>query len=88
MLPVLFLAFTGRESKTELLCHKWREIGTKLFGKTYHRIDKSQSELVEFNKDGTYEKLVYGNLRFKGRWLLIPGYGSFLKRWRSRFLTQ
>ena len=40
-----------------------------MFGKNYRQIDKPMSELILFKKDGTFEKELYGNLKFKGVWL-------------------
>ena len=66
---VFLFGFSEQKSKTDLLCQKWRQIGTKSFGKDYHEIDKSMSEVIWFKKDGTYENELYGNLKFKGEWL-------------------
>src|SRR5665213_2840574 len=67
-LSLLFKS-AGQESKSDLLCHKWRQVGIKSFGKEYDNIDRSTSELILFNKDGTFEKELYGKLNFKGKWL-------------------
>ncbi len=40
-----------------------------MFGKDYKQIDKSMSEAIWFKKDGTFEKELYGSLKFKGKWL-------------------
>ncbi len=52
-----------------MLCQKWRQIGIKNFDKDFHEIDKSMSDVIWFKKDGTFEKELYGNLKFKGEWL-------------------
>ena len=67
----LFLLFksAGQDNKIDLLCHKWKQVGIKSFGKNYHQIDKSMSELISFDRNGTFEKELYGTLEFKGKWL-------------------
>jgi hypothetical protein len=66
---VFLYSFSGQKRGIDLLCHKWRQIGIKSFGKKYHEIDKAMSELIWFKKDGTFEKELYGSLNFKGKWL-------------------
>ena len=66
---LLLFKSPGQDSKIDLLCHKWRQVGMKSFGKNYHQVDKSMSELISFDENGTFEKELYGTLKFKGKWL-------------------
>ncbi len=71
-ISIIFLLLnfgSDTNNKQQLLCHKWRQIGVKNYGKSYKAIDKSMSELISFKLDGTFEKELYGRLHFKGRWL-------------------
>jgi len=55
-------------SKADLISQKWIEIGLKVFGREYKSVDKRSAEILTFHKDGTLEKELYGNLKFKGLW--------------------
>jgi hypothetical protein len=65
----IFLSSTlQHDSKFDLVCQKWKQVGIKSFGKDYNPVDKSMTEIIEFKKDGTYEEELYGNIQFKGKW--------------------
>ena len=72
ILFVLVLIFISESpskvSKTDLISQKWIEVGLKVFGREYRSVDKQSAETFTFHKDGTLEKEVYGNLKFKGLW--------------------
>jgi len=59
-----------KNDKLDLLCQKWRQVGMKSYGKEYRSIDKKMSESIWFKRDGTFIKELYGQLTFKGQWLL------------------
>ncbi|MBX7155731.1 MAG: hypothetical protein U0Y96_16345 [Candidatus Kapaibacterium sp.] len=69
LLSILLLSFSELNHKTDLLCQRWRQVGVKYFGKDYKAIDKSMSELIWFKQDGTFDKELYGSMKFKGKWL-------------------
>src|SRR6476469_7101765 len=54
--------------KTDLICQKWLEVGLKVFGNEYKRVDKQSAETFSFSKNGTLTKVIYGNLKYKGQW--------------------
>ena len=55
-------------SKADMISQKWLEVGLKAFGNEYKPVDKSLVEIITFHKNGTLEKELYGNLKFKGIW--------------------
>jgi hypothetical protein len=67
-LLILISDTPSKVSKTDLISQKWIEVGLKVFGREYRSIDKQSAEIFTFHKDGTLEKEVYGNLKFKGLW--------------------
>ena len=58
----------SKVSKADLICQKWIEVGLKVFGKEYRTVDKQSAEILSFHKNGTLEKELYSNLKFKGLW--------------------
>jgi hypothetical protein len=58
----------SKVSKADLISKKWIEVGLKVFGKEYRPVDKQSAEFITFHKNGTVEKELYGNLKFKGLW--------------------
>ncbi|WP_295654448.1 hypothetical protein [uncultured Mucilaginibacter sp.] len=56
-------------SKMNLICNKkWRWVALKSFGKELNPVQKSLSDALFFRNDGTFEKEMYGQLKFKGKW--------------------
>ena len=51
-----------------MISQKWLEVGLKAFGNEYKPVDKSLVQIITFHKNGTLEKELYGNLKFKGIW--------------------
>lgn len=66
-LPGLLLVLLSGD-RSELICRTWKQIGIKSFHKAYHAIDPSMAEVMTFNKDGTYDETLYGQMRIKGEW--------------------
>ena len=64
---ILFAARTS-DSKWNLICHQWRLIGIKSFGKDFKPAKDPKDEVLTFLADATYEKLLYGQLKIKGEW--------------------
>jgi hypothetical protein len=56
------------DSKQALICHSWRLAGIKHFGKDFRPANGPTDEVLTFAGDGTYEKLLYGQLKIKGLW--------------------
>ena len=65
---LFFSPYSPSISKTDLISQKWIGVGLKVFGKDYRPIDKRSAETLTFHKNGTLEKELYGNLKFKGFW--------------------
>lgn len=65
-LPFLLLFFPG--DRPALICRTWKQVGFKGFHKEYRPIDASLAEVITFRSDGTYDKLLYGQLSIKGEW--------------------
>ena len=65
---VLLFFKTDQTSRINLLCSKWKQVGLKRFGKDYKVVDESLSEVITINKNGTFEEVLYGNLKMKGLW--------------------
>jgi len=59
---------TQDETKRDMLCKKWLQVGIKIFGQDYKSLDRSMAEVLALKKDGSFEKEVYGQLRLKGVW--------------------
>jgi hypothetical protein len=69
LLAPLFLS-PKQESKMDLLCHKWKQIGIKKCGEEYQSVDSTTEGTITIRKDGTYEKeFRAGKLRAKGQWM-------------------
>jgi hypothetical protein len=66
--PVLLLSPKEDGEKKKLFCQKWREVGIKFFNKEYKSVSSPMSELIVFKPDGTFDKELYGQLKFKGNW--------------------
>jgi hypothetical protein len=64
---ILSIIASQQKSKLDMVSQKWRQIGLKSFGRDYKSIDKSISETITINKDGTFEQDVYGTIHFKGQ---------------------
>lgn len=56
------------DSKFELLCHTWRMVGMKPFKGDYHPAKSPEDEILTFKKDGSYEQVLYGQLKMGGKW--------------------
>ena len=66
---IFFISDTpSKVSKTDLISQKWIEVGLKVFHKEYKPVDKRSAETLNFHKNGTLEKELYGQLKFKGLW--------------------
>lgn len=76
MKPLLILSFfsfwylTGDRSSQ--ICRTWKQVGYKGFHKAYKPIDPSMAEVITFKKDGTYDKVLYGQMSIKGDWQFDP----------------
>ena len=66
---IISLAFTflQMKDKKELLCRKWQMVGFKSFNKPYKSTNPNSTEILQFNKNGTYEEEMY-NLKSEGIW--------------------
>jgi hypothetical protein len=64
-----FLPLTGshQDSKLDLICQKWVQVGIKNFGKEYKSVDKSLAKNLLLKKDGAYEEGLY-KILIKGQW--------------------
>jgi hypothetical protein len=70
-LAVLFFSMSlisTSESKMELICRTWKLTALKSFKKDLKPINQANSESLTFMSDGTYDKLLYGQLKIKGAW--------------------
>lgn len=68
LLTGLFLAtLQTTDSKRALICHTWRLIGIKPFGKDYAPTHTPEDEVMTLHDDGTIEKLLYGQMKMTGR---------------------
>jgi hypothetical protein len=68
---IILLFFTKQnDSRFDLLCQKWRWVGSKDFGKEYKPVNETSSEVIFLKKDGTYEEELYGSIQIKGIWNL------------------
>jgi len=65
---IVLVASQTADSKLALICHSWRLAGTKPFGKDFRPAKSPIDEVFTFAGDGTYEKLLYGQLKIKGPW--------------------
>jgi hypothetical protein len=65
---LLLISHPPPASKMDLISQKWIEVGLKVFGKEYRSIDKASAEILTFHQNGSLEKELYGNLKFKGLW--------------------
>lgn len=69
-IAILFFSTAGSQNKHDLLCHKWKQTGLKLYGKTYQPVADMMAEIIEFKNDGSYDEVLYGQLKIKGQWKL------------------
>jgi hypothetical protein len=65
---IVLAAVSTADSKLALICHSWRLAGTKPFGKDFRPANSPTDEVLTLAGDGTYEKLLYGQLKIKGLW--------------------
>jgi hypothetical protein len=69
IISVLVLSWLSfQDNKLELICQNWTQAGTKNFGKPYQAISPSMAETILFKKDGTYDEVLYGQMKLKGKW--------------------
>jgi hypothetical protein len=68
LISILLFLIPMHDTKLNLLCQQWRQVGIKYFDKDYKPIDRSMSETIIVKKDGTYEKELHATLKFKGKW--------------------
>ena len=79
---LIFISDTpSKVSKADLISKKWIEVGLKVFGKEYRSVDKQSAEILTFHKNGTAEKELYGNLKFKGLWKFTPDSTKLAIEW-------
>jgi hypothetical protein len=67
-IALLLLTRISSDSKLELICHSWVQVGIKPFQKEFHAVNTQQGEVLTFRPDGTYEQLLYGSLSVNGVW--------------------
>ncbi len=69
MFTLCFLLCLGTtaDSRKNLICHKWKQIGLKQFGKAFTPVDASMAEILTLKTDGTYEELLYGKFANRRR---------------------
>lgn len=65
---ITLLTIQTSDSKFNLICHQWRLFGIKSFDKAFTPSKDPKDEVLTFHSDGTYDKLMYGQLTIKGRW--------------------
>lgn len=65
---IVLFATRVSDSKWNLICHQWRLVGIKSFGKAFTPSKDPKDEVLTFHTDGTYDKLMYGQLVIKGKW--------------------
>jgi hypothetical protein len=56
------------ENKMSLICNSWKLVGIQSFSKEYKPANVGQGENLTFHANGTYEKVLYGQLKLKGDW--------------------
>jgi hypothetical protein len=57
----------NKDSRMQLVCHKWKQVGLKPFGKSYQAV-RASDKVMTLDRSGKYEETLYGNLKIKGRW--------------------
>jgi len=72
MKPLLLLSFFSLLNlsidRSSQICRTWKQIGFKGFHKEYKPIHPSMAEVITFKNDGTYDKVLYGQMSIKGDW--------------------
>jgi hypothetical protein len=68
LVSILFIGILQQDSKLDLVCQRWRQVGIKSFHKDYHPLDQSAAEVILIKKDGNYEEEIYSTIKIKGRW--------------------
>lgn len=56
------------ESRLGLICDVWKQIGAKNHNSDYKPLEASMAEILSLKNDGTFEKNLYGSLKFTGKW--------------------
>lgn len=65
---LLLLLLLPQSVNFDLLLHKWKKVGTKDFGKEYQATNNSLGEILTIKDDGTYQQVIYGQMKFSGNW--------------------
>jgi hypothetical protein len=63
-----FLTLKTADSKLDTICHTWKWVGVRSHKGDYKPVNTEKDEILTLNGDGTYEKLLYGQLSIKGNW--------------------
>jgi len=59
--------------RSSQICRTWKQIGYKGSHKEYKPIHPSMAEVITFKKDGSYDKVLYGQTSIKGDWRFDQG---------------
>ena len=65
---LMFFLRTGQDSRLNLFCSTWKQIGLKSFREKYKLVDISMAEIISFKRNGSFTESLYGNLEIKGQW--------------------
>jgi hypothetical protein len=65
---ILLSAARTTDTRRAMICHTWRLIGIKPFGKDFKPVQDPKFEVLTIKSDGTYEKLLYGQMKITGSW--------------------
>jgi hypothetical protein len=57
-----------KDSTLSLIAQQWKQVGYKNFNQKYTSLNSSLSEILLIKNNGTYEKHLYGNMLFTGKW--------------------
>lgn len=60
------------ENKLDTISHTWRWVGVKTHKGDYKPVFTEKDEVMTLHPDGTYEKLLYGQLKMTGNWGFSP----------------
>ena len=61
------LCLCQSQTKTDLLCRKWKMVGAKSFNQSYKSVVTQMAKVMKFYKDGTYEEIMF-SLKAKKVW--------------------